>query len=159
MEQWKNIDNYDYEVSTKGRVRNLRTGRIMKGIPTRGGYLQIGLFKNGERKRFYIHRLVLETFNPTDDETLEVNHINENVQNNRLENLEWTTHKKNMNHGTRTERSSKNRGKRIKCIETEQIFDSINECSRITGIQVGNLWKQLNGKIKSCKGLHFEYVK
>ena len=47
-------------------------------------------------KPYYIHRLVMETFSPTNDETLEVNHIDHDKTNNNLENLEWVTHGENM---------------------------------------------------------------
>jgi hypothetical protein len=49
-------------------------------------------------KNFYIHRLVAMAFLPTDDFTLEVNHINHNQCDNRIENLEWVNRKRNMQH-------------------------------------------------------------
>ena len=49
----------------------------------------------------------------------------------------------------------------IKCIENQYVFSSIAECSRL-GLQIfgkninaGNLQSHLNGKRKSCGGLHF----
>ena len=44
----------------------------------------------------------METFNPVENmENLDVNHIDENKENNDLTNLEWLTHKDNVNYGTR----------------------------------------------------------
>ena len=163
MEQWKQIEykgiTYDYEVSTKGRVRNLKTGRIVKGVKTRGNYLQVGLHKNGQKTRVYIQVLVMNAFNPTDNDTLEINHINENTQNNRLENLEWLSHGNNIRHGTRTERSTKKRSKRVKCVDTGEEFDSVNDCSRKTGIPSGSISRNCRGISESCRGLHFEFIK
>ena len=49
----------------------------------------------------------------------------------------------------------------IKCIESEYVFASITECSKMgqklfgKKINAGNLQSHLNGKRKSCGGLHF----
>ena len=72
-EQWKAIKGYDcYEVSNKGRVRNLnwnRTGevRVMNLHPNPiTQYVQVGLYNPSERKTYtkYVHRLVADAFVP-----------------------------------------------------------------------------------------------
>lgn len=45
-----------------------------------------------------MHRLVLDTFSPTLDTTLECNHINGDKHNNRIDNLEWLTRAENLKH-------------------------------------------------------------
>ncbi len=57
-------------------------------------YLQILLTKNKKQKAFYVHRLVMENFIRKEDGK-QVNHINGNKHDNRLENLEWVTAKDN----------------------------------------------------------------
>ena len=54
MEEWKLINSYDYSVSSLGRIRNNRTGRILKGVPNTFGYLQVFLYKNGRSKKFIV---------------------------------------------------------------------------------------------------------
>lgn len=76
MEEWKLINGYDYSVSSLGRIRNNRTGRILKGVPNTFGYLQVFLYKNGRSKRFTVHQLVASYFLP-DQMGKEINHINE----------------------------------------------------------------------------------
>ena len=113
-EIWKDIEGYEglYQVSNLGNVKSLnynRTGkeRILKPGKTKRGYLYVALCKEGKPKMYQVHRLVLSTFNPVENmENLEVNHINENKGKNYLSNLEWTTHKDNVNHGTRNDRIS-----------------------------------------------------
>ena len=64
MEEWKLINGYDYSVSSLGRIRNNKTGRILKGVPNTFGYLQVFLYKNGKSKKFTIHQLVASYFLP-----------------------------------------------------------------------------------------------
>lgn len=52
------------------------------------GYLFVTLSKDGESKMFCIHRLVMETFNPIKNmEMMDVNHIDEDITHNQLDNL------------------------------------------------------------------------
>lgn len=83
MEEWKLINGYDYSVSSLGRIRNNRTGRILKGVPNTFGYLQVFLYKNGRSKRFTVHQLVASYFLP-DQMGKEINHINEDKLDNRM---------------------------------------------------------------------------
>ena len=58
-EIWKSIDCCrNYEVSWFGRVRNAKTGRIVKPILGSNGYLIVNLCKNGTSKVHTIHQLV-----------------------------------------------------------------------------------------------------
>lgn len=94
-----------YQVSNKGRVRSLRRGKIISQGTNRG-YYRVQLYKNGERNDFQVQRLVATAFIPNPENKPEVNHINENKLDNRVENLEWVTHEENVNHGTRNNRIS-----------------------------------------------------
>lgn len=93
-EQWKAIEGYDglYEVSSLGRVRSLKYGkvRVLRAYKDKDGYFKLNLYKDGKRKPFLVHRLVVQAFIPNDAESKnEVNHINEVKTDNRVSNLEW----------------------------------------------------------------------
>ena len=62
MEKWKAIKGYEgiYEVSNLGRVRS-KNGEITPH-PNSTGYLRVQLSKNGEKHRFFVHRLVADAF-------------------------------------------------------------------------------------------------
>ena len=62
----------------------------------RWGGLSVHIYKDGHRKQIYVHRLILETFVGPCPEGMECRHKNGNPRDNRLENLEWNTHKVNI---------------------------------------------------------------
>lgn len=63
------------------------------------GYSRVSvLHKDGRRVDRFVHRLLMKTFVPNPDNKPEVNHIDGNKRNNKLENLEWVTGKENKKH-------------------------------------------------------------
>lgn len=98
IEVWKKIDGYDnYEVSSWGNVKNSKTGRILR-VGTNGGYCCVGLHEGSVRNSQAVHRLVAKAFISNPENKPQVNHIDKNGLNNRLENLEWVTNKENCIH-------------------------------------------------------------
>ena len=97
-EEWRDIEGYEglYQVSNLGRVKSKRG--ILKPRITPKGYLRIQLSKGGNRKDKFVHVLVAETFLCKYDRTLQVNHIDGNKENNKVNNLEWCNCKDNMEH-------------------------------------------------------------
>ena len=108
-EIWKDIEGYEglYQVSNLGRVKSLEKIRgvqfqkekILIPQTIKGGYLRIGLSKNGKSTKFLIHRLVAEAFIP---KHFTVNHKDGNKTNNSLDNLEWVSQKENNIHAYQT---------------------------------------------------------
>ena len=110
-EIWKPIQGYEgfYEISNLGRVKsNTRFVRhncgglkkveehILSQLITRkNGYCQVFLWKNGKRKVFLVHRLVLHAFVGQCPDGMEVRHINSVPSDNRLCNLVYGTHSEN----------------------------------------------------------------
>lgn len=96
IELWYTCRGHEnYEVSTEGRVRNKRTGRILKQCYNKpGGYLRVCLDKKNES----VHRLLMKSVFGIDGEGLEVNHIDGNHANNNLLNLEWCSRTQNAKH-------------------------------------------------------------
>lgn len=97
----KPIPGYEnYLVDPDGNVYSKKTHKILKGTEHNGKqpYFYVSLRKNGKTKKIFIHRLVAMTFldNPNDKE--QVNHIDGDVQNNVVCNLEWCTNAENTQH-------------------------------------------------------------
>ena len=97
-EIWKDIEGYEglYQISNLGNVKSLNyCGRgYAKNLTPKcnnTGRLWVELSLNGKRKPMLIHRLVAKTFIPNPNSYPQINHIDENPKNNRVDNLEWCT--------------------------------------------------------------------
>jgi hypothetical protein len=109
MEVWRPILEYEnYEVSNMGKVKNVKTDKTLTAMDCRG-YSQVGLYNKG-RKYFLVHRLVLQSFLPNDDDKLECNHKNHIKTDNRLENLEWVSKSQNTRFRKKWKSSSTYKG-------------------------------------------------
>lgn len=126
MEIWKPLKDFsNYEVSNTGKIKNSRTGRILKNSLC-DGYLLTGLKYRGTNTRPYIHRLVAQAFIPNPENKPQVNHKDGNRSNNHLSNLEWVTPSENNldAHARRKLMNKKNNmlTKRIKMTGLNKIF-------------------------------------
>ena len=93
-EEWRYFRDTLYQISNKGRIKNTKTGRITYGAKIDSGYRRFEVyFQNGKHKRFLVHQLVYECFISPDFE--EINHINGDKTDNRVENLENVSHREN----------------------------------------------------------------
>ena len=81
----------------------------MKPMVATNGYLIACLWKNNKQKKFVIHRLVANAFIDNPNNYEEVNHLDEDKTNNRIDNLEWCSHKYNMNYGNVRNKISKSK--------------------------------------------------
>ena len=171
MEVWKVIPFAPrYEVSSYGRVRRMRKNGIPKYLAikiAKTGYCEVSIsIRPNVRKTILLHRLVLSTFNPVKGfEQLEVNHIDENKQNCRLDNLQWMTSKENCNYGIRNQKiSAKKEKTKIQCIETGAIYESMQVAAKETGLNPSSICmackRTQRGTFRKNQGtgLHFKYV-
>ena len=149
-----------YEISNDGLLRNIRTGRIMKTRIDAKGYEVISLTINGKVKTEKIHRLVAEAFLEDDDYYGEdVTFRDGDRSHNHSDNLRWTSRRDLIRNTYSNGRRQTHRMRRIRCVETGEVFDSIIECSRVMGINRSSICKCVNdGYLKTREGYHFEPV-
>ena len=166
QETWKDIPGYEglYKVSNTGKVKSMNyrhsdVPRILATLDNGYGYRRVRLYNvNKKYKYYYVHRLVWEAFMGSIPEGLQINHLNENKADNRLENLSLCTPKENTNYGTRNKRAGEKHCKRIQMLDKNnnilKTFNSLKEAAQFlnknktTASSV--ISKCLHGKIKSA---------
>lgn len=162
-EIWKDIKEYEsiYQVSNLGRVKRVKTNRVLKAFKNTQGYLLVHLYKNNDSSNHRIHRLLAQAFIPKPENKPEVNHIDEDKTNNIVSNLEWVTSRENINHGTRNERSSRTQSisiiaTNLKTGESTEFYGT-RECARKLEIHPPNIIATLKGRLKQTGGYTFKY--
>lgn len=113
QEIYKAIPNYEgfYEISNFQNVKSLERvinrnngqkvrlkEKILKPAIGGRGYLSVVLCNEERQRTECIHILMAKTFIENPENKKEVNHINAITTDNRIENLEWVTHRENMVH-------------------------------------------------------------
>ena len=141
-------------VSNKGNVVSCKRGGWypLKVGHNNRGYQRVG----ASRQPQYVHQMVADTWIDNPNQYKEVNHINGDKDDNRVENLEWTTHGENIRHSYRTGLNSKTNPVRI--VETDEVFESIAECARRIGGTPQAISNCLAGRTSTHLGYHFEYA-
>lgn len=99
-EIFKDIKGYEniYRVSNLGRVYSVKRGIVVSLIKKKSGYYTVNLYKNKEMRTFLIHRLVACNFIENPNNLPQINHIDGDKANNKVENLEWVSGIDNMRH-------------------------------------------------------------
>jgi hypothetical protein len=156
MEEWKRLKNFpDYEGSTEGRIRNIRTQHILSPMLDRRGYPQVSMYLDKKQRTVRVHKLIGETF-MDDRDGMDIRHRDNDRTNNRVDNLYLSTRKETINDAFRRGSKLPSRQIPIRVVETGIVYESLRACCRDTGCSPSEIRNYLNGKVKHVKGLHFE---
>lgn len=169
METWKDIGGYEglYQVSSHGRIKILGQGgthkkESIKNLCVKKRYISVTLYKNGQPKTFLVHRLVALAFLPNPNNLTEINHINEDKHDNRVENLEWCDRTYNNNYSDINHRRMCKTGYKIQQLsmsnEVVAEYHSTNEAEKKTGIFAKNIQHVLKEKRHSAGGFKWRFV-
>lgn len=137
-----------YEVMRKnGRVLIVKGKKLSPGYD-KYGYLKYVFSYKGNRKTIPAHRLVAMAYIPNPENKPTVNHINGIKDDNRVENLEWATHKEQKEHAIKNHLCNKN----------IQALNNANKKRSIAVVFNGTFYSSLN-KAKKETGLHTATIK
>lgn len=160
-EIWKDtIQDADYQVSNLGKIYSTKSDMILKCNGLRSGYKYFG---NG-KKSFKIHRVVAMAFIKNDEPKIKtfVNHKDGNKLNNHLDNLEWTTPSKNVQHAVDTGliTITKRRVHQISILTGEIIatFESLKEAKEKTDVSDTGIAKCCKGSRQTAGGYKWEFA-
>lgn len=160
MEEWRSYRNQSkYDVSNEGRVRNSRTGRILKQTTNDRGYKTVTFRVGDERRTYRVSRLVAETFIDGEYDGMDVTYIDGNKENVRLDNLEYRTRGEIIRKTYDDGRKQTHAMKPIRCVETGEEFESIKECARVMGVDKTCISRCVNQRsFRTRDGYHFEAI-
>lgn len=160
-EIWKDIPGWEglYQASSLGRIRSLNymgrgeTRVIKQTISCSTAHknhkvLVVGLFKNGKRRTFLVHRLVLMSFVPNTEGKPNVDHIDGDSLNNRVSNLRWVTQMENV-HNPNT--FWKNVDVARKNIARARLFNNTEDAIRKKTESLINRYKTIKHHRVGCK--------
>lgn len=155
---WRPAPNYEgYSACTDGRVRNDKTGRVLKPSKNKVGYATSKLTLHGEAKTINMHRVVANAFWGDAPEGMIINHQDGNRMNNALSNLEYVTRSANVLHGRRKAMRSAQNPEDLALISREQwaeVVRLLNEgetrqtIARRLGVSTVHLWKHFHKHVR-----------
>lgn len=184
-EVWKDVMGYEgiYQVSNMGRVRSIdrivpcrkkgyttitKKGRILSLTTNRLGYKEVHLYNYQEQKckTLSVHRLVAFAFipNPEQEHLREINHIDENKSNNRIDNLEWCDRAYNVRYGSSRIRAIKNNPNVRKVAQYSKYgkliakYETVAHAGCATGLDASSISKACQGRLKTCGEYIWEYI-
>ena len=171
-EEWRDVAGYEgyYQISNLGRIkgapRQACNGSILKQHLSTTGYPTVSLSVGCVAKHKTVHRLLAEAFIPNPNNLPEVNHINGDKTDYRLSNLEWCSHRENMQHAVMTGLLDPLKSQKISAAKMRKtvvrddgaVFASLHEAAEKSGTCAGNVCKVLKGIRPLANGHSFEYV-
>lgn len=161
MEVWKKILGFEkYEVSNLGNVKSLKPNNryiLLKKRIGKYGYCRVMLQNKPIKKECLIHRLVAFSFLENPEKKPQINHIDCDKSNNKLENLEWCTASENQLHSVKNGRNKKG----IKVVRyndfEEKTYNSITLASLDNNVSKSSVRQCLIGKSKTCNKYKWKY--
>ena len=126
---------------------NIRKQSVHKYL----GYMRVGVTREGETEPSveYTHRLVAQTWIPDPNNYNEINHIDEDKTNNHMDNLEWCTHRHNLDHSNVIAKMHSVRAKTPLTDQFGNHYETVFEAAQVAGVAPGTIHCHIQGQIKA----------
>jgi hypothetical protein len=118
VSEWRKIGSSTYSASSCGAIRSDLTHQLIKGTPDSGGYLHVSI--SGVTSR--VNRLVAIAFLENPENLPEVDHLDSDVLNNAVANLEWVTTEENLRRARANGNNLKGEGNGRAKLSTEDVL-------------------------------------
>jgi len=116
----------------------------------------------GKVKRFNLGRLVLKTFSPTTDKTLQADHINNDKKDNRLCNLQWLSQKDNLLKKYREDGNKTHFAKPVAQMDSNgnliQTFPSALDAQKSIGVPHSSISRACRSFVKLAGGYKWKHI-
>ena len=161
MTHWAKLTDKNLEgvmVSDRGDVADERGQKITQKDHAEG-YKRVSI----RGHRYYVHRLVMRAFFPTDNKSLVVDHIDGNRANNNANNLRWVTRRQNTQKAGREGKLDTSSRRNVPIMLTDAagvsyVYGSQAEASRVLHIPDCSINKCLKGHRKTVRGYIAKYL-
>lgn len=114
------------------------------------------------RYNSFTDRLVMQAFYVGLQPDMEIRHIDGDLTNDCLDNLEawWDDPKSNFRRvGVRNgDILDRRLAGQVEIVETGEVFESVNECAKRVGGQQSNIYGVLSGRIQTHKGYSYRWI-
>lgn len=162
--EWKVIPSTGglYEASSDGEIRSIKrfttNGRVLKQyINTHNGYAYVSISIANKKSTRRVHVLIAEAFLGPRRSGMQVNHIDGNKTNNRLDNLEYCTQSENMKHAFLTGLEIP-KGTQVIDLDSLDVYKSAADAARSVGGVKGELVARVCRGVRShYRGRHFAF--
>lgn len=154
--QFGEVRTIDRTVKCKNGGKLFVKGRILKQQRDRYGYMYVQFSSDRKRVTLKVHRIVLACFRLNPDNLPEVNHIDCNRSNNRLDNLEWCSSAYNISYREKYGKASSRPVFAVN-IETGEVlhFESRGEAERKLNISHQDIFAVIKGTLNTIHGYWF----
>jgi hypothetical protein len=145
-----------YKVTSCGKIWGVKREKFLSPAGGKGNYQMVCLSKNGKHTYDYVHRIVAKAYIPNPNNYPEVNHMDEVKDHNWYMNLEWCTSEYNKEYTC----GYRFRAKPVECVETGEVFPSINNAAKVKKVDVANLSSMLKYEKThyTLGGFHWRYA-
>jgi hypothetical protein len=161
----ENGDVISFERITKSKLQSVqkRKEKKLKLLKNRYGYIYVNLYNDSRRcHNVLVHRLVAIAFLDNPNNKREVNHIDGDKSNNKVDNLEWTSSSENKKHafkiGLMCQKGEKHASNKLNSDQVIEVYNSklkISDLAKkynvgittIHAIKNGQTWGHLTKKL------------